>query len=130
MLPNDSEPALIFMGVTGDGGDAVFLVDSTLSTTGEGSCSPSGSNCAFVSIGPGAEQAFTTEDGKSYRLRIDEIRRVKAGASASQSSPMASTAAGATSQVERFNLPSLVDLVVTTTDPAASEDSSTRQEGR
>src|SRR6185503_9520746 len=40
MLPSDSSPLLIFMGVTAKGGDAVFLVDSTLEAAGEGRCKP------------------------------------------------------------------------------------------
>ena len=41
MLPSDSSPLLIFMGVTPKGSDAVFLVDSTLEAAGEGRCKPS-----------------------------------------------------------------------------------------
>lgn len=118
MLPSDSAPALIFMGVAQDGGNAVFLVDSTLSTAGEGSCSPSRSNCAYVSLGPGSEQEFTSEDGRSYRLRVDEIRRVKVRAGSARLAPRASTAMGATEPARRFSLPSLIDLVVTTTQVA------------
>ena len=33
MLPNANKPLLLFLGVTSDGGDAVFLVDSTLDAT-------------------------------------------------------------------------------------------------
>src|SRR5215211_1814842 len=50
---SDSSPLLIFMGVTANGGNAVFLVDSTLEAAGEGSCKPSESHCAFAYIGAG-----------------------------------------------------------------------------
>jgi hypothetical protein len=108
MLPDQDTPILIFMGVTGNGGDAVFLVDSSLDTTGEGSCQPSNSNCTFVNLGAGAEHLFTTEEGDSYRLRVDEIRRVKlrAGSAASDRK-----VAGAAVQHRPFNLPRLVDAV-------------------
>ncbi len=36
ILPNEASPLLIFMGVTERAGNGVFLVDSTLETTGEG----------------------------------------------------------------------------------------------
>jgi hypothetical protein len=138
MLPSDSAPALIFMGVAQDGGNAVFLVDSTLSTTGEGSCSPSRANCAYVSLGPGSEQAFTSEDGRSYRLRVDEIRRVKVTAGSARLAPRASTAMGSAEPARRFSLPALIDLVVTTSQVAAEEsaaetsqtDSSNQNGGR
>ena len=79
MLPSQVNPLLIFMGVTDNAGNAVFLVDSTLKTTGEGKCKPSHSDCAFLYLGAGAEQEFTNDDGDSYRLLINEIRKVKVG---------------------------------------------------
>lgn len=112
MLPSSRSPVLIFVGATEDGGNAVFLVDSTLSATGEGSCRPNASNCVYVHIGPGAEHLFTTEEGDSYRVRVDEIRRVKVRAGAStRERPAASASTG---PGRRFSLPSLVDLVVET----------------
>jgi hypothetical protein len=112
MLPNQTAPVLIFMGTAGNGGNAVFLVDSTLKATGEGRCVPSPANCAYVHVGPGAEHVFTTEEGDAYRLRVDEIRRVAVKSSASTSrTPVAGTSASAT---RRFQLPSLIDLVAVT----------------
>lgn len=128
MLPNQSAPVLIFMGTSGQGGNAVFLVDSTLKTTGEGSCVPNRANCAYVHIGPGSEQLFTTEAGDAYRLRIDEIRRVKVRADASASGPSASTAEG--NAVRRFALPSLTDLIEVDTSTTTQGGSSTRASGR
>jgi hypothetical protein len=123
MLPNQETPILIFMGVTGDGGDAVFLVDSSLDTTGEGNCRPSNSNCTFVNIGAGAEHLFTTVEGDTYRLRVDEIRRVKLRASAAGDEHNVTGSAVAN---KPFNLPRLVDTVEETaaveshSSPAAS----------
>lgn len=128
MLPNQSAPVLIFMGTSGQGGNAVFLVDSTLKTTGEGNCVPNRANCAYVHIGPGSEQLFTTEAGDAYRLRIDEIRRVKVRAGASASGPSASTAEG--KAVRRFALPSLTDLIEVDTSTTTQGGSSTRASGR
>jgi hypothetical protein len=131
MLPNQSAPLLIFMGAQGDGGNATFLVDSTLTTAGEGSCRPSAENCAFVDIGPGAEHVFTTEEGESFRLRIEEIRRVKVRAGASDSGPAAHTSVGSQPATHRFTLPSLIDIVeVSTTTSTTTVDSSKGQGGR
>jgi hypothetical protein len=115
MLPNQSAPVLIFMGTTGDGGNALFLVDSTLRAAGEGRCVPSPANCAYVHLGPGSEHAFTTVEGESYRLRIEEIRRVEVKATASRAArPSARTSVGRHAAARRFELPSLVDLVAVT----------------
>jgi hypothetical protein len=138
MLPSQRAPVLILMGTVGDGGNAVFLVDSTLKAAGEGRCVPGGGNCAYVHVGPGSEHAFTTEEGDSYRLRVDEIRRVKVKASASRRPrPSARTSVGRGAAVRRFELPSLVDLVevteietVQSPAPAGGDDSSVPADGR
>jgi hypothetical protein len=122
VLPDESNPLLVFLGVTSDGGNAVFLVDSTLHSTGEGRCKPSGSECNFLYIGPGAEDTLTDSDGTVWTLRIDAIRQVKvhtAQASAARSARArhshASAAAhtrtvSSTALVRRFVPPFLVDF--------------------
>lgn len=117
MLPNQAAPYLIFMGVTPKGSDAVFLVDSSLSATGEGRCRPSAKECAFAFIGAGSEHVFNNEDGDTYTLRIDEIRKVKIGASSSGSRDSKGARAGASiGQGRRFVPPVLADLVVVASD--------------
>ena len=111
MLPSDSSPLLIFMGVTAKGADAVFLVDSTLEAAGEGRCKPSPSECAFAYIGAGSEYAFSEEDGDTYTIRIDQIRKVKVGASANSSAKGAKARASVGSP-RRFVPPILADVVV------------------
>jgi hypothetical protein len=122
MLPNQAAPLLIFMGVSDNAGNAVFLVDSTLSAAGEGKCKPSRDDCAFLYLGAGAEEEFSNEDGDSYRLIVNEIRKVKVGdetgtaasddeASAS-ASKSARAAVGARPQARRFSFPTLTDFVV------------------
>jgi hypothetical protein len=119
ILPDRANPLLIFLGVTQDAGNAVFLVDSTLAAAGEGACKPSRSACAFLYLGPGSEHEFTNGEGDSYTLRVDEIRRVElkpkkkanaakkrlAGASLEQ--PSSGRAAGR----RRFSVPLLTDVV-------------------
>ncbi|MEA2377567.1 MAG: hypothetical protein QOD13_1474 [Thermoleophilaceae bacterium] len=118
MLPSEASPLLIFMGVSDGAGNAVFLVDSTLATTGEGKCKPSRAECAFLYLGAGSEQEFTTDDGDSFRMRIDEIRKVKVGdnsgtaASSKKTSKSARAAVGAPPPARRFAFPVLTDLVV------------------
>jgi hypothetical protein len=111
MLPNAASPLLILMGVTPKAGNAVFLVDSTLDAAGEGNCKPSPADCALLYLGPGSEHEFTTQEGDSYTLRIDEIRRVKVGAKAKASSSKNKTAGAAAAPARRFVPPLLADLV-------------------
>jgi hypothetical protein len=127
MLPNSSSPLLIFMGVTAKGSDAVFLVDSTLEAAGEGRCKPSPDECAFAYIGAGAEYVFTEEDGDTYTVKIDEIRKVKVGASGS-SKAKGATARASVGRQRRFVPPILADLVVVATDRL--EDSNSDPESR
>jgi hypothetical protein len=113
MLPDAESPLLIFMGVTEKAGNAVFMVDSTLDAAGEGTCRPSTAKCASLYLGPGSEHEFTTDEGDSYMLRIDEIRRVKAGAkaSASKKNKIATAALRKRALARRSVPPVLADLV-------------------
>jgi hypothetical protein len=112
MLPSENSPLLLFLGVTPKAGNAVFLVDSTLDAAGEGRCKPKASECAFLYIGAGSEHAFTNDDGDSYRIRIDEIRKVRVGADASASrARRAHAAVGSARESRRFSSPLIADEV-------------------
>jgi hypothetical protein len=111
ILPSQASPLLIFMGVTDTAGNAVFLVDSTLQTAGEGKCEPSGAECAFLYLGAGSEQEFTNDEGDSYTLRIDQIRRIQVGAQGSkEQDKTANAAVGAPPAPRRFSMPMLTDV--------------------
>jgi hypothetical protein len=126
MLPNQSAPLLIFMGVTPKGSNAVFLVDSTLKAAGEGRCKPSASKCAFAYIGAGSEYIFTEEDGDSYTVRIDEIRKVKVGAGGTAAKARGAKAHAAVGPDRRFVLPLLADeVVVQASETTQSSDTDT-----
>ena len=126
MLPSESSPLLIFMGVTPKGGDAVFLVDSTLEAAGEGRCKPSEAECAFAYIGAGSRYMFSDADGNTYEIRIDEIRKVKVGASGA--SAKGATARASVGPTRRFIPPILADVVVVAKDQL--DDSSDNTESR
>jgi hypothetical protein len=116
MLPSAASPLLLFLGVSSNAGNAVFLVDSTLDTAGEGRCEPSQAECAFLHLGAGSEHMFTNEDGDSYRLRVDQIRKERvdkdASGSASSNTPKRAGAALAGSGAKRrFTSPLISDLV-------------------
>ena len=125
MLPSTRSPLLIFMGVTAKGSNAVFLVDSTLEAAGEGSCKPSPEECSFAFIGAGAEYVFTEEDGDTYTIKIDEIRRVKVDTSKGAQGAKARASVG---PQRRFIPPVFADEVEVAEDDL--EDSSSDTDSR
>ena len=128
MLPNQNSPLLIFMGVTPKGSDAVFLVDSTLEAAGEGRCKPSECRVRLRLIGAGSRYMFTEDDGDTYTVRIDEIRKVKVGAGANSAKASGSKARGAGAAVgpnRRFVPPMFADLVVVATETTQTSDTDT-----
>ena len=128
MLPSQDAPLLIFMGVTANGGDAVFMVDSTLKAAGEGKCKPSASQCALAFIGPGSEYMFSNEEGDTYRVKIDEIRKVKVSPNGAASKAGAAKGAKAHASVgapRLFVPPSFADEVVVVSEALADSNSNT-----
>jgi hypothetical protein len=108
MLPSESSPLLIFLGVDNGAGNAVFLVDATAKTSGEGRCKPSTSQCALLYLGPGSEQTITDEHGRRYTLRLEQIRRVRVGASAARASRRAGAARAGRARAARATRPASV----------------------
>jgi hypothetical protein len=84
-LPGERNPLLLFLGVSSDLNNAVFMVDSTLEPNGEGTCKPNPDNCSLLYLGAGELHYFTEEDGTTYALQLDQIRRVKVSGRASSS---------------------------------------------
>jgi hypothetical protein len=84
-LPSESNPLLLFLGVSADLNNAVFLVDSTLEPYGEGSCKPSVDKCSLLYLGAGELHYFNTDGGDTYAVQVDQIRRVKVSGRASSS---------------------------------------------
>jgi hypothetical protein len=131
MLPNEDSPLLLFLGVSANAGNAVFLVDSTLDAAGEGKCKPRARECAFLYIGAGSEHEFTNDDGDSYTLRIDEIRKVRVDgstAAASRKHKSARAAVGKPMAARRFASPLIADLV--TVSSGGDADSTDHQDRR
>jgi hypothetical protein len=126
MLPSQSSPLLIFMGVTANGSNAVFLVDSTLEAAGEGRCKPSEAECAFAYIGPGSEYVFSDDDGDTYTIQIEEIRKVPVADDAK--SARGAKARASVGPMRRFVPPVLADLVVVASERL--EDSNSDNDSR
>lgn len=120
MLPDEDSPMLVYLGVDSDESHALFLLDATLSHSGEGTCADEA--CSFISLGVGNEHTFTDQAGDKYLLRLDQIRRVRVKAAASRRA-RARTSVGdtrdraerteATEGARRFLSPLFGDLVQT-----------------
>lgn len=116
VLPGEQNPLLIFLGAGKNGNNAVFLVDSTLTAEGEGKCRPSRDQCAFLFLGAGSVEEMTNDEGDSYTLRVDQIRKVKVGdedssAKAKAGSKTANAAVGTEDEPRRFTAPLITDLI-------------------
>lgn len=105
-LPSSENPVIVFMGVTVDGDDAVFLVSSASGTTGEGDCQPD-DTCTFLYMSPGQQQAFESVDGNdqvvTYVLKLLDVNveETEAPKSASSSSSKASRRAARVARAKR-----------------------------
>lgn len=114
LLPSEKNPLLAYIGVGKNVDNAVFLVDDTLipDADGDGKCKPSRAKCAFLFLGPGETQKFTTADGDTYKLRISQIRKVEV-TDVDKSSERRDGATGAITEPtdHRFSSPLLTDLV-------------------
>jgi hypothetical protein len=111
MLPNQNAPLLVYLGVDGTGTQAAFLVDSTLTADGEGTCKPSAANCGVVYLQSGERETFADGEGHSYELVIDQVRKELIGSKgASKKARGAAKSDEATQAPRRFLLPVLIDL--------------------
>ncbi len=102
----------------------MFLVDSKLETAGEGRCEPNNAECGLLYLGAGSEHMFTNEDGDTYRLRIDQIRRVELVEPDEARPKAALSASGAR---RRLRSPLISDLVSVS---STRSDNSKRAPGR
>ncbi len=76
-LPSSDNPVVIFMGVRADGKTAVFLVSATATTTGDGKCAPSDTECTFLYMKKGDSQTIESVDAAGaitdYTLELKDI---------------------------------------------------------
>jgi hypothetical protein len=116
MLPSETSPLLVYLGVDGTGSQAAFLVDSTLTASGEGQCRPSATSCGVVYLEPGEKETFTDGQGHTYVMVLDQIRKVVVASKASRTktdkTDKADKAKTADQQPRRFVFPALIDLEI------------------
>ena len=78
-LPDSEEPLLVYMGLTKNGKKAKFLVDATLTPTGDGTCKPHPASCETILLSRGETEFFdvidpeTGEPTAQYQLDLVAI---------------------------------------------------------
>jgi hypothetical protein len=77
-LPDQALPVLVFLGPSADGKAAIFLVSQSVSSVfGSGACFPAADQCQLLALSQGQTQDLVYDvDGKTYRIKVDRIRRV------------------------------------------------------
>jgi hypothetical protein len=79
MLPDETDPLLVFLGMDSEVKYAVFLVDSSLKQSGEGQCKPDDETCSFLYLSLDDKQdehSFTNHDGVEYTLKLLKVNQV------------------------------------------------------
>lgn len=80
-LPDDEDPLLVYMGLTKDGKKAKFLVDASLTPTGDGTCKPHPASCETILLSRGETEFFdvidpeTGEPTAQYQLDVVAIHK-------------------------------------------------------
>jgi hypothetical protein len=76
-LPGSNNPVLVFMGVKSDGKTAVFLVSAKATTSGDGKCAPSDTECTFLYMKKHDKQTIEAVDAKGgitdYPLELKSV---------------------------------------------------------
>lgn len=76
-LPSPDKPALVYLGTTSNGTQALFLVSKDVTSVGgEGTCFPTADDCQLLGLDPGkAADVLYGPDGKTYRVQVARIKR-------------------------------------------------------
>jgi hypothetical protein len=80
-LPDDEEPLLVYMGLTKNRKHAKFLVDESLTPTGDGTCKPHPASCETILLSRGETEFFdvidpeTGEPTAQYQLDLVAINK-------------------------------------------------------
>jgi len=76
----DSEPLLVYLGLTKNGKKAKFLVDASLDATGDGTCKPHPASCETIELAKGETEFFdlvdpeTGEISSQFELDLVDIK--------------------------------------------------------
>jgi hypothetical protein len=96
LLPNETTPAVVFLGVDAANKTAMFYIaDPGFTADGEGACNADGADCRYVTLKPGEssdEETFSAVDGSvSYDLKLLKINRESLGSGDAPVAPASDT---------------------------------------
>jgi hypothetical protein len=76
-LPSPDKPALVYLGTTSNGTQALFMVSRDVTSVGgDGTCFPTADDCQLLGLDPGkSADVIYRPDGKTYRLQVVRIKR-------------------------------------------------------
>jgi hypothetical protein len=86
----DTQPVLVYTGLSKDGKSATFLVDALAEATGDGECKPHPSNCETIHLRKGETEFFDVKDPVTgdvvaqYQLDLVDINHKKASAASAR----------------------------------------------
>jgi hypothetical protein len=97
-LPNAEEPILVYLGLSGDGKTAVFMVDASVEPQGDGTCRPDGATCETIHMRVGDTEFFDVKDEtgnvtSQYQLDLLAIKRKTTASSSKARTARAKVAA-------------------------------------
>jgi len=78
-LPSQTAPVVLYWGLSSDFRTALFLVSNKVDTlSGPGACVPAPDDCSLLTLAAGeSEDLHYAQDGKTYRVAVSEIKRVR-----------------------------------------------------
>jgi hypothetical protein len=119
-LPSAANPVAVFLGLRNDARTAVFLLSSSASATGKGTCHPSRWSCTFLYVQVGQRELLLTQGEfghiAQYELDLTRIHPVPTGAptSATAASTHVSSAGRQIIRRAAKSLPALRSLTYST----------------
>jgi hypothetical protein len=91
-LPDGDDPILVYLGVTKDKKSAVFMVDTSVSAQGDGTCKPAPGDCETIELREGETEFFDVVDANGNVTDQFELDLVKIHRSTTASAAVAKAA--------------------------------------
>ena len=101
-LPNGTNPAALYLGLSENRENAVFLIDAGTEVVGDGKCDPSPENCQTLVMEPG-ETVFLTREDKQWELDLIDIRISETTDAAAARASRVTVAKGGRRALRHFN---------------------------
>ncbi len=101
-LPGGTNPAALYLGLSENRENAVFLIDAGTEVVGDGKCDPSPENCQTLVMEPG-ETVFLTRGENQWELDLIDIRISETTDAAAARASRVTVAKGGRRALRHFN---------------------------